>query len=446
MHLRHLAIGALASILSGCSSTPTDYSSQLERWQQHALQTSPNSKITTDEDSYSENQSWEFEVLSANPKVLSKWQLWRRALEQVPQAAALADPKLNFGVFVQELETRNGQAQGKLSLSQAFPWPGSLKARSSAALAGAEVAAADLITLKHNLISKLQILLSEKVLLETSIRIKRYHLELLTRGEEVVRTRWRDGLSKHSVLIKAQVELAKVEDELRSLVDSRKQLDARALNLLGREGRQAELDWPSPRTQESIPARAQLNQNPSLLSAQAKIVAAEHSLKAAQKSTKPNFSLGVEWTPIGSDGIPGSDLGQDALALGFGIEIPLRRAPRKARVNAAKAQLAANSAQMASISNEISRDYEVLSFDFTDAHDRLDLYRHGLISKGEQAVSTSLDAFANNHGSYLDYLDSVRLLLSFELAQARAQHQLTSASSKLSALCGISAPLSSNNN
>src|SRR5690606_36346871 len=43
-----------------------------------------------------------------NPGLHAAAQRWRAALERVPQAEALPDPRLNFGYFLDEVETRTG--------------------------------------------------------------------------------------------------------------------------------------------------------------------------------------------------------------------------------------------------------------------------------------------------------------------------------------------------
>ncbi|MBW6458821.1 MAG: TolC family protein, partial [FCB group bacterium] len=62
------------------------------------------------------------------------------AMQKAAQSAALPDPVLSFGVFVSPVETRLGPQQFKLSLTQMFPWFGTLTAAKKAAALAAESA------------------------------------------------------------------------------------------------------------------------------------------------------------------------------------------------------------------------------------------------------------------------------------------------------------------
>lgn len=52
---------------------------------------------------------------------------------RVPQVRALPDPRLSFGFFINEVETRVGPQRAKIGLQQTFPWIGKLQDRHDAA-------------------------------------------------------------------------------------------------------------------------------------------------------------------------------------------------------------------------------------------------------------------------------------------------------------------------
>jgi len=60
---------------------------------------------------------------------------WKIAVEQVPQAKSLPDPKFTYGYFIEEVETRVGPQRNKLEIMQTFPWFGEIEARTDAAAA-----------------------------------------------------------------------------------------------------------------------------------------------------------------------------------------------------------------------------------------------------------------------------------------------------------------------
>lgn len=62
-----------------------------------------------------------------NPSIQQRWSEYQAALQKVPQAAALPDPSLNLGLFLQPMELPSGNQLADVQLMQMFPWFGVLK-------------------------------------------------------------------------------------------------------------------------------------------------------------------------------------------------------------------------------------------------------------------------------------------------------------------------------
>lgn len=75
-----------------------------------------------------------------NAGLKAAFEQWKAALEQVPQAKSLPDPKFNYGYFIEEVETRVGPQRQRVGIMQVFPWFGKIEARTDAAAAGAKAA------------------------------------------------------------------------------------------------------------------------------------------------------------------------------------------------------------------------------------------------------------------------------------------------------------------
>jgi outer membrane protein TolC len=73
-----------------------------------------------------------------NPQLKAKLQEFEAAIQRVPQVSSLPDPSLNVSAFGQMVETRVGQQMARFSLSQMFPWFGTLAAQKDAAALAAE--------------------------------------------------------------------------------------------------------------------------------------------------------------------------------------------------------------------------------------------------------------------------------------------------------------------
>ena len=79
------------------------------------------------------------EAAENNPELKAQFYQYNAALERVDQQNALPDPTLSFGYFISPVETRIGAQDFKISISQMFPWMGTLKSKESVAVAEAQV-------------------------------------------------------------------------------------------------------------------------------------------------------------------------------------------------------------------------------------------------------------------------------------------------------------------
>ena len=152
-----------------------------------------------------------------NSELKAKFEQWKAALEQVPQAKALDDPKFTYSYFIEEVETRVGPQKNKFGIMQVFPWFGKIEAKTGIATAKAKAARQKYETTKLKLFWQVKDAFYEFTYLATAIDTAKENLELLQHFEEIARTKYRAAAATHPDIIRAQVELAKIEDVLKSL-------------------------------------------------------------------------------------------------------------------------------------------------------------------------------------------------------------------------------------
>ena len=93
---------------------------------------------------------------------------WRAALEQIPQAKALPDPKFTYDYFTQQIMTRQ-----QAGIMQTFPWFGKIAARTDAAAAAANAAQKRYEARRLQLFSEVKQAFYEYVYLAGATRIRR---------------------------------------------------------------------------------------------------------------------------------------------------------------------------------------------------------------------------------------------------------------------------------
>jgi outer membrane protein TolC len=133
------------------------------------------------------------------------------AVQQVPQAKSLPDPKFTYGYFIREVETRVGPQRQKFGIMQVFPWFGKIEARTDAAAASVKAARKRYEAAKLKLFFEVKDAFYEYVYLASAVEIARENLELIKHFEEIARIKYMAAAMGHPDVIRAQVELAMLE-------------------------------------------------------------------------------------------------------------------------------------------------------------------------------------------------------------------------------------------
>jgi len=385
-------------------------------------------------------------ALYHSPEVEAAYQRWRASAERLPQVGALPDPRLRFGYFLEEVQTRTGPQEARVGVSQAFPWPGQLQNREDAASKAAAAAWRRFEAARLSVTERVVSTLHDLAYLDATIAITEENLELLRSFEGVLRARYRVGSGSHPELIRAQVELGQLEDRLARLRSMRPayvaELNA-ALNrpsgedvarMTGLPGRVASIDADGL-------AEIARRSNPVLLAMDEQVEEQRFLSEAARKDGLPEFMVGLDYIVTGeamNSSTPGS--GDDPILLNFGISLPIWREKYDAGVREALARRLAVAGERADQANRIAAGIHRAWFEHIDADRRVRLYENSLIPKAEESLRASLAGFRAGETSFLDLLDTERTLLEFAIAAERARADRGKALARLNTLVGEPVP------
>ena len=432
---------AISLLLAGCASLPVGYQERVAAWETgHVRQ--PAELPTELDDSADLPQLLRY-ARAHNPGLQAAFQRWREKLERVPQVTALPEPRLTFAGYLSEVETRVGPMDARIGVAQPFPWFGKLELAGQATYQMSEAARERVEAIRLDLDREIRDTWDEYAWLERAISITQGHLELLGHWESVARTRMETGLGPHSDVIRAQVELGKLEDRLLTLSDLRRPLAARLNAALGRP---SDASLPTPTLPLPVPAeldeprlRTELgSSSPTLRALGHRVLAAEHEIELAGKSFYPDFFVGADYTFVGSAESPGvSGSGDDAFSLLFGIDLPVWRSSYRAAVREAESRMRATRMEQEDALNRLTSDLEMALYHFRDADRRLALFRDSLIPKGEESVAALDTAYQVGDEGFLDLIDAQRVLLEFQLQAARAEADRAQALAETERITGI---------
>jgi cobalt-zinc-cadmium efflux system outer membrane protein len=365
-------------------------------------------------------------ALRNNPGVEAAFQNYVAALERIPQVTALPDPRLSYRYYIQEVETRVGPQEHAIGLSQTLPWFGKLALQGEIASSKAEAVRERFEAKKDTLVAEVIDAYLEYYHLGRAIAVVQGNRDLVQHLERVARTRYGAGAANHPDVIRAQVELGVLENQLASLKDRAGPFVARLNASLNR--RQT-IAIPFPTSAKVVPLGASdadvlswiASSNPDLRALRHEMASARAAGDRAEKDFYPDLTLGVDYIATGDarmGGVSGS--GDDAVIAGISLNIPFARGKYRAAVREAKARGRSAALQRSDLMNRFQAEAATALFRLRDAERQIDLYQDTLLPKARESLNTTQSAYSSGNATFTDLVDAQRVLLSFELSYERS--------------------------
>ena len=381
-----------------------------------------------------------------NPGLEEAFHRWKAALENATVAGALPDPMFNYGYFIENVETRVGPQGHRAGLSQTFPWFGKFKLKKGIALEKADAARARYEAEKLKLFYRVKNTYYEYYYLKRAIAITGENVDILKYLEQVARTRYSTGKAGHSDMIRAQVELAKLDDRLRTLIDMEKPLTAEFNAALNRPEYMpvAEPSAPQPAiitlSDTELVSAAQ-ESNPNLLAIAEEIEAHRKSVLLARLDYYPNLTFGVDYIFTGEAVMPTADSGKDPVMAKVMINLPVWRRKYRAREEQARKKLQAARNHLENSRNTLAQKIAMVLYSLRDSQRKVDLFRDTLIPKGKQSLKAVETAYTTGKAGFTDMIDSERVLLELELLCERSLATYAQKLAELEMLVGEDPPV-----
>ena len=368
-------------------------------------------------------------ALQSNPGLKAAFYKWKSELNRAKEVSSLPDPIFSYGYFIENVETRVGPQNQKFSLKQTFPWFGILGTRKEMASETARGVFQKFVAERLEVIFLVKTAYIDYFLLGREIEITKAEKELLRSWESIVRSRYSASEAGYRDIIRAQVELAGLEEKLATLNRKRDPGKARlesALNIPEQEG----LPFPGniDDTGDTIDAMnvidLVIDNNPDIRSI-------EHLLKKSQavrrlegKRQFPNFTLGLDYIETGDAANPlMEESGKDPWAVSVMINLPIWYGKNKSRKQKAAATVEMNRNRIKNTENMLKARTEAIVFEYNDATRKIGFYRNGLIPKTEQLLAATYAAYLSGKADFNELIDTRKELLKlrFDLERARVK-------------------------
>jgi outer membrane protein TolC len=387
-----------------------------------------------------------------NPGLEAAFNRWKAALERVPQVKALPDPRFTYMYYIQEVETRVGPQDQGLGIAQAFPWFGKLSLRGDVATEAANAARKRYEVVKLKLFFEVKDAYYEYYYLAKSVAVTKDNITLVKRLEGVARSRYKAAAGRHPDVVRAQVEIGKLEDRYQTLLDLRQPIVARLNAALNRPVK-ADIPWPSEISVQDVNVvdkelLAELMAgNPELQALDFEIDRNKRAIELAKKDYYPDINLGLNFIDTGSSSVGNpSDDGKDPVIAMISLNLPLWRKKYDAGVREARAQYYAARQDRTEKTNSLSSQLKLALYRFRDAERKIDLYGDALLPKARESLKVTESAYWGTTGSFTDLIDAQRIYLEFALSYERALADYAQSLAKLEVLVGREIPGSRNEN
>ncbi len=385
-----------------------------------------------------------------NPGLEAAFNRWKAALERIPQVSALPDPKFNYRYYIREVETRVGPQRHGFGISQAFPWFGKLRLRGDVAAEAANAARKRYEAAKLKLFFEVKDAYYEYYYLAQSVSVTEENISLVKHLESVARSRYKTAAATHPDVVRAQVEIGKLEDRYQTLLDLRRPIVARLNAALNRPAG-AEIPWPGEIAIEEVNVVDEklLDQlaaeNPELEALDSEISRTRRAIELAKKDYYPDLNVGLDYvdtdtSPVGNP----RDNGKDPVIGMISLNLPIWRDKYGAGVREAQARYYAARQDKTQKSNSLSSELKMASYRFRDAGRKIDLYGNALLPKARESLKVTESGYLAATESFTDLIDAQRIYLEFALAYERALADHAQSLSKLEMLVGGKIPREGN--
>jgi cobalt-zinc-cadmium efflux system outer membrane protein len=363
-----------------------------------------------------------------NPGLKARFNEYLASLELAPQVKALPDPQLAFGYFIQPVETRVGPQQFKISVSQMFPWFGTLKAKENSAIMMAKAKYEAFEEAKSMLFNDVRSTYYNLYFTDKAISVTDENLTLLNSFQKLALIKVEAGMVSVVDEYRIEMEIGDMVNQLALLKDKYDALQIMFNNLLNTDIAspvkipqqlwESEPELPKEAIKDSI-----LAQNHQLLSLDLQTEALHYKQEIARLAGNPDFKIGADYTIVGKGN--NNMAGTDAIMLPtVGITIPLYRNKYKSMLNEAVYMETAKKEEKINKQNILETVFEQTWKDFSDAKRRVILNEKqaDLARKSLKLLETEYITSSKNFEEILR-MERKLLLYQLEMEKARADKQ-----------------------
>ncbi|OKY75847.1 MAG: hypothetical protein BM485_05785 [Desulfobulbaceae bacterium DB1] len=363
-------------------------------------------------------------ALRANPSIASARQGWRANVEGYRVAGAYPDPKISASY---PTETRIGDEEWQIALSQTVPLPGRLTAEENAASADIRIAHLTYEKAIRDLAAEVRQSAHELIYLQEAGKIAAGNRDLLNQLLASGTAAYARDRTSLIDLSRAAAQSGQLGYDAHLLAETAATEKTRLNGLLGRAP-DAVVGPLIPPALHSVNHSLDdiylfVEKNGSdILLARAALEKSEKNVTLARYKTLPEFDAGLFVNNINESDQPGGNgrTGVKAVGVTVSLSMPIWIGKNQGRMAEAKARVEQSRAEVQARTYEARAEVSRLFFRLRNAERLVRLYRDELIPQAAKSVETAETWFREGRGSLSDFTETRTVWYNFQLALARA--------------------------
>ena len=361
-----------------------------------------------------------------NPGLVAAYKEYKAAMQKIPQVTTLPDPQFSFGYFISPVETRLGPQRARFSLTQMFPWFGTLKAQGDAAALLAEAKFQNFIDVRNKLYYNVSSAYYPLYELKELIRIEQENIRILESYKTIATQKFENGSGTMVDVLRVEIMLQEAQTNIEILSNKERPLLTAFNKLLNRpEDERVNITDPlrAEILSENFRRDSLITANPKLKALDLKIEAGRASELAIQKQGMPRLGVGLDYVIVGErNDIVIPDNGRDILMPMVTVSIPIFRSKYKASAKEARLTQESYTYQKQEVANGLISEYELGWFQVQQQLQLLSLYEQQ-IETSQQSLNLLFTSYGNSGKEFEEVLRMQQQLLKYKKMSATALTQ-----------------------
>lgn len=368
-----------------------------------------------------------FEIIAENnPGLQSRYKEFESALQRAAQVTTLPEPTLSVGYFISPVETRVGPQRARLSLTQMFPWFGTLELQGEAATLMAEAKFQSFLDYRNQLYFKSSMSYFPLLEIEELLKIERENIRILESYKIISNVKFQNGKGSMVDVLRVDIMLDEAVTDTLILSKKRKPLTAN-LNLLMNRDQSTPMPVKDSLRMPLIPLYendSMFDQNPIIQRLKLQEQASKKAELLAEKQRYPKIGAGLDYALVGKRtdmSLPKN--GRDILMPMVSVSLPIFKAKYKAAEREAQLMQESYAFEKENIVNQLSGRFEMLWYEIETQKERLDLYERQTVET-RQSLDILFVAYGNSGKEFEELLRMQQQLLMFQRQRVKSINQL----------------------